>query len=145
MRHKTYDKTFRRSPEHRKAMFNNMATSLFKHERIETTLEKARVLRSKAERMITLAKKQNLAEKGNVSYTRLIARDVKDKDIINKLVTKIAPRYKDINGGYTRILKLKNRKGDNALIVIIELTMREKKVKKEDKTKGKEKEVPVKK
>lgn len=114
-----------------------MAVSLFKHERIITTLPKAKELRRKAERLITFAKR------GNLSGIRLIEKSIKDKDILSKLVNAIAPRFKDRNGGYTRILKLKKRKGDNALTAIIELTVREKKVKKEDKNKKEDKKKEI--
>ena len=145
MRHRVVDHKFGRSFEHKKSMFNNMATSLFKHERIITTLAKARELRPKAERMITWAKRDTL------HGIRLISKFIKDKDIVTKLTKIIAPRYKDINGGYTRMIKYKNRKGDNTLTVIVELTMMQKKVKKDKKGKdgkeakaeGKQKELPA--
>jgi large subunit ribosomal protein L17 len=137
MRHRKNDKKLGRTFEHKSLMLRNMAVSLFKHERIITTLPKAKELRRKAERLITFAKR------GNLSGIRLIEKSIKDKDILSKLVNAIAPRFKDRNGGYTRILKLKKRKGDNALTAIIELTVREKKVKKEDKNKKEDKKKEI--
>ena len=104
-----------------------MAISIFKHERIITTLVKAKLVRRNVEKLITLAKK------GGLANIRQIEAQVRDKDIVGKIVNYIAPRYKDRQGGYTRIMKLKNRKGDNALVAIIELVdrvVKEKKVKK---------------
>lgn len=129
MRHRTFNKRLGRSFEHKIAMIRNLATSLFKHERIITTLQKAKLLKRRAERLITWAKR------GDLSGIRLIEKFIKDKDILTKLVKNIALRYKDRKGGYIRIIKFKNRKGDNALIVIIELIDRVKKPKKEKKEK----------
>ena len=131
MRHRVADKKLGRTYEHKKSLLSNMAISLFRHERIETTLVKAKLLRVKAERMITWAKRGGLA-----NIRLLEGALLHNKDTVGKLVKVIAPRYKDRNGGYTRIMKLRNRKGDNALIAIIELVDRvkkEKKVKKEGK------------
>ncbi len=127
MRHRVADKKLGISFEHRKSMLRNLALSLLKHERIVTTITKAKLVRRNAERMITWAKR------GGLANIRLIESAIGDKDIISKLVKVLAPRYKDRQGGYTRILKLKNRKGDNALIAIIELVDRVKKPKKEKK------------
>ncbi len=149
MRHRVADKKLGRTYEHKKALLSNMAISLFRYERIETTLVKAKLLRVKAERMITWAKRGGLA-----NIRLLEGALLHNKDTVGKLVKVIAPRYKDRNGGYTRIMKLRNRKGDNALIAIIELVdrvKREKKVKKEVKeaatleTKGAKKEEAAKK
>ncbi|MEI7904068.1 MAG: 50S ribosomal protein L17 [Candidatus Firestonebacteria bacterium] len=127
MRHRLSSKKLGRTYEHRKALLNNMAISIIKHERIVTTLVKAKLVRRTVEKLITLAKKGGLA---NIRHIEAVVRD---KDIVGKLVNYIAPRYKERQGGYTRILKLKNRKGDNALTAIIELVdrvIKEKKVKK---------------
>ncbi|MFH1825523.1 MAG: 50S ribosomal protein L17 [Candidatus Firestonebacteria bacterium] len=132
MRHKVFDRKLGRTFEHRNAMLKNLATSLFKNERIVTTLPKAKLLRRRAERLITWAKR------GNLSGIRLIERFIKDKDILKKLINNIAPRFKERNGGYTRVLRLKDRKGDAALLAIIELVVREKRVKKEKKGKKEE-------
>lgn len=129
MRHRIFDRKLGRTFEHKNAMLKNLATSLFKHERIVTTLPKAKLLRRRVERLITWAKR------GNLSGIRLIERFIKDKDILKKLINNISPRFKERNGGYTRILRLKNRKGDSALLAIMELVVREKKVKKEKKGK----------
>ncbi|MCX5776603.1 MAG: 50S ribosomal protein L17 [Candidatus Firestonebacteria bacterium] len=144
MRHRVGGNRLSRVYESRKALLNNLATSLFKSERIVTTLAKAKVLRSTAEKLITLAKK------GGLASIRQIEQSIKEKSVLFKLLNVIAPRFKDRNGGYTRILKYKNRKGDDALVVIIELVVRQKKEKKLKKgekpeEKNKEKGVEVKK
>ncbi len=97
------------------AMFRNMATSLFEHERIVTTAEKAKELRPIAEKMITLAKKNDLhARRQALSFIR-------SKDVVEKLFTDIKDKFSDRKGGYTRILKTGVRKGDSAGMAIIEL------------------------
>jgi large subunit ribosomal protein L17 len=93
----------------------NMATSLFRHERIETTTAKAKELRPYAERLITLARR------GDLHSIRLAATKIQDRDVLGKLFDHIAPRYSERPGGYTRILKLGNRKGDAAEMSLIEL------------------------
>lgn len=142
MRHHKYDKKLGRPFEHRSAMLKNLMTSLLKYERIVTTLPKAKFLRRKVERIITWARK------GGLAHVRLIERFIKDKDVLKKLMDVIGPRFKDRNGGYTRILRLKNRIGDDALMVIIELVVREKRKKKvkkgkKEEEKAKEKEKPA--
>jgi large subunit ribosomal protein L17 len=92
-----------------------MATSLFRHERIETTTAKAKELRPVAERLITLARR------GDVHARRLAGRKIQDRDVLGKLFDDIAPRYAERPGGYTRILKLGHRKGDGAEMSLIEL------------------------
>jgi large subunit ribosomal protein L17 len=96
-------------------MLRNMATSLFRHERIETTTAKAKELRPVAERLITLARR------GDVHARRLAGRKIQDRDVLGKLFDDIAPRYAERPGGYTRILKLGHRKGDGAEMSLIEL------------------------
>ncbi|ERP31314.1 50S ribosomal protein L17 [Chitinivibrio alkaliphilus] len=118
MRHLKAGRKLNRTASHRKAMFGNMAASLFKHERITTTLPKAKELRGVAERLITHGKK------GNLNGVRSIAKVIKDKKLIHKITADIAPGYADRNGGYTRILKLGPRKGDKAEMAIIELVGR---------------------
>ena len=108
----------------RKALKRNMVTSLFRYERIETTKAKALEVRKMAEKMITRAKVDS------VHNRRIIARDVYDEAVVNKLFKEIAPLYTERNGGYTRILKTGNRLGDAAEMVILELV---EKTKKEDK------------
>lgn len=115
MRHKIAGRKLGRTSSHRKAMFRNMVTSLFEHERIVTTTEKAKELRPIAEKMITLAKKGDLhARRQALSYIR-------SKDIVEKLFTDIKDSFADRKGGYTRILKTGVRKGDAASMAIIEL------------------------
>ncbi|MHA1667270.1 MAG: 50S ribosomal protein L17 [Candidatus Heimdallarchaeaceae archaeon] len=104
---------------HRKSLHRNMATSLFKYERITTTKSKALAVKRTVEKMITRAKIDS------VHNRRHIARDIKDKAILAKLFTEIAPRNENRPGGYTRILKLGPRKGDAAYMVILELVERE--------------------
>ncbi len=96
-------------------MFKNMVTSLIKHERIQTTGPKAKELRSIAEKLITLGKR------GDLHARRRAARTVADKDALHKLFAELGPRYKERQGGYTRIIKLGNRPGDDAPVSLIEL------------------------
>jgi len=96
-------------------MFSNLAVSILDKERVETTLPKAKEVRSVVERLITYAKR------GDLHARRLAARRINDKAVLRKLFSDIAPVYKDRNGGYVRIVKTRNRKGDNALMAIVEL------------------------
>lgn len=96
-------------------MLRNMATSLFRHERITTTTTRAKELRPYAERLITLARR------GDLHARRLAARRIADREILGKLFDDIGPRYAARPGGYTRILKLGNRQGDAADMALIEL------------------------
>ena len=115
MRHKLAGRRLGRTTSHRMAMFRNMVTSLFEHERIVTTAEKAKELRPIAEKMITLAKKNDLhARRQALSFIR-------SKDVVEKLFTDIKDKFSDRKGGYTRILKTGVRKGDAAGMAIIEL------------------------
>lgn len=100
---------------HRKAMMNNMVTDFFRHERIETTLPKAKELRPFAEKLITAARTNDLASR------RKILKVIKDKEVVGKLFDEIAPRFSDRPGGYTRILKMYPRRGDASEKAIIEL------------------------
>ena len=102
-------------PAHERLMIANLATSLFEHGRITTTEAKARRLRPIAERLVTFAKR------GDIASRRRVLTVVKDKTVVHELFTEIAPRYANRNGGYTRIVKLGPRKGDNAPMAIIEL------------------------
>ena len=115
MRHRKKGRKLQRTASHRRAMLRNLATSLFRHERIETTTAKAKELRPYAERLITLARR------GDLHARRLVARKIQDRDVRGKLFEEIASRYAERPGGYTRILKLGNRKGDAAEISLIEL------------------------
>ena len=96
-------------------MMRNMVTSLFTHERIQTTETKAKVLRPVAEKLITLAKR------GDLHARRLAQRDVKDADALKKLFGDIAERFRTREGGYTRILRIGQRRGDNGMMALIEL------------------------
>ncbi|MDP2341934.1 MAG: 50S ribosomal protein L17 [Deltaproteobacteria bacterium] len=115
MRHMNSGRKLGRTSAHRTALFRNMATSLFRHERIETTDSKAKELRSFAEQLITLAKR------GDLHARRQAYADIRDQEILAKLFGDIAGRFKTRPGGYTRITKSRIRKGDNAPISIIEL------------------------
>lgn len=119
MRHRKTGRKLNRTSSHRKAMFANMANSLIEHERIQTTDAKARELRRIAEKLITLGKKGTLAARRN-AYARL-----RDNDAVERLFDTLAERYKDRHGGYTRMLKLGPRRGDNAPMAIIELVDRD--------------------
>ncbi|MBX7432169.1 50S ribosomal protein L17 [Mycobacterium sp. Y57] len=109
------------SSSHQKALLANLATSLFEHGRIKTTEPKARALRPYAEKLITHAKK------GTLHNRREVMKKIRDKDVVHILFAEIGPFYSDRNGGYTRIIKVENRKGDNAPMAVIEL-VREKTV-----------------
>ena len=115
MRHNKAGRRLGRTTSHRIAMFRNMVTSFFDNERITTTDAKAKELRSIAEKMVTLGKR------GDLHAMRQAASYIREKKVVTKLFTAIAPRYKERNGGYTRILKLGIRPGDNASMSIIEL------------------------
>ncbi|MDG5495631.1 MULTISPECIES: 50S ribosomal protein L17 [Azospirillaceae] len=119
MRHGMSGRKFSRTTSHRLAMFSNMANALIKHEQIKTTLPKAKDLRPIVEKLITLGKKGGLANK------RLAYAELRDNAIVDKLFTVIAERYKDRNGGYTRVLKAGFRYGDNAPMAVIELVDRD--------------------
>jgi large subunit ribosomal protein L17 len=106
---------------HQKALLANLATSLFEHGRIKTTEPKARALRPYAEKLITHAKK------GTLHNRREVMKKIRDKDIVHTLFAEIGPFFADRNGGYTRIIKVEARKGDNAPMAVIEL-VREKTV-----------------
>ncbi len=115
MRHGKSGRKLGRSSAHRKAMFRNMVTSLFEHERIVTTEKKAKELRPIAEKMITLAKRGDLhARRQALSY-------IQSKDVVAKLFDEIQSQFTDRQGGYTRIIKTGNRQGDAAPMAIIEL------------------------
>ncbi|MBX9979173.1 MAG: 50S ribosomal protein L17 [Mycobacterium sp.] len=109
------------SSSHQKAILANLATSLFEHGRIKTTEPKARALRPYAEKLITHAKK------GTLHNRREVLKKIRDKDVVHTLFAEIGPFFADRDGGYTRIIKVENRKGDNAPMAVIEL-VREKTV-----------------
>ena len=117
MRHQKQGRKLNRTASHRKALMMNMASSLVLHKRIKTTDAKAKELRGYIERLVTYAKKDS------VHGRRLIQQKLpgsRGKKIANVLIHEIAPEYKDRNGGYTRIIKLGNRKNDNAPVSLIE-------------------------
>lgn len=140
MRHLNKVTKLNKPKSHRKALFQNLANALLKHERITTTVTKAMELRRVTDRLITLAKRKDLHSQ------RLAFGFLRDKEIVRKLFADIGDRYVTINGGYTRVLKIGNRKGDNAPMAMIELTQRKEQEKKKKET-GKEakKEAEVKK
>ena len=115
MRHRKKGRNLSRSPSHRRALLRNMATSLLRHERITTTTARAKELKPYVERLITLAKR------GDLHARRLAARRIADREVLGKLFNDIGPRYTARPGGYTRILKLGNRRGDAADMALIEL------------------------
>ena len=102
-------------PAHQRLMLGTLASQLFQHERINTTQAKAKAVRPLAERLITFAKK------GDVAARREVLKVIPDRDVVHKLFSEIGPRYAERNGGYTRIMKLGQRKGDGAPMAIIEL------------------------
>ncbi|TYP50335.1 50S ribosomal protein L17 [Thermosediminibacter litoriperuensis] len=104
-----------RDSGHRKMMLRNMVTSLFKYGRIITTETRAKEVRSIAEKMITLAKRNDLAAR------RLVLAEVLDETTVKNIFEKIAPKYNDRNGGYTRIVKIGPRRGDSSPMVVLEL------------------------
>jgi large subunit ribosomal protein L17 len=115
MRHRKAGRKLGRRPDQRKAMLGNLAMSLFAEERIRTTLPRAKELRSFAEKLLTTAKTDSIHAR------RLVARVVRDKDVLAKMFKTLGPRYAERPGGYTRIYKLGWRRGDAAEMALIEL------------------------
>ena len=115
MRHRHTGRRLNRVDSHRKAMFRNMAAALFRHESIKTTLPKAKELRSVAEPLITIARRDSLANR------RLAFQRLRDREMTVKLFNELGPRYKDRPGGYLRILKCGYRHGDRAPMAYVEL------------------------
>jgi len=115
MRHRKAGRKFNRTSSHRKAMLSNMATSLFTHEVIQTTLPKAKELRRVAEPLITLSKQDSIA------HRRLAFARLRDRTVVTKLFNELGPRFRSRPGGYLRILKCGFRVGDNAPLAYIEL------------------------
>jgi large subunit ribosomal protein L17 len=128
MRHLKAGRNLGRAPSHRLAMVRNMVTSLFKHEQLETTDARAKELRQVAEKMVTLAKR------GDLHARRQAMATIREKAVVHKLFDELKDRFMDRQGGYVRIVKKENRKGDGALISIIQLLLQE-----EGKKKGKKK------
>lgn len=115
MRHRKAGRKLGRSSSHRKALYRNLITDLFRYERIKTTEAKAKAIRGKAEKLITLGKR------GDLHARRLAAARLNDPIIVAKLFDDLALRYEDRPGGYTRILKLGRRQGDRASMALLEL------------------------
>ena len=118
MRHRSGLRKLNRTSSHRLAMFRNMAVSLITHEAIKTTVPKAKELRRVIEPLITLGKEPTLANK-RLTFARL-----RDRDAVVKLFDELGPRFKERNGGYTRVLKMGFRQGDNAPMAFMELVDR---------------------
>ncbi len=119
MRHRNAGRKLNRTASHRKAMFANMAAALIEHEQIVTTLPKAKELRPIVEKLVTLGKK------GGLAMRRQAISEMRDKDQVRKLFDVLATRYKDRQGGYTRIIKAGFRYGDNAPVAVIEFVDRD--------------------
>jgi large subunit ribosomal protein L17 len=119
VRHGKVHRKFNRTAEHRRAMFGNMVAALIKHEQIVTTLPKAKDLRPIVEKLVTLGKR------GGLHARRLAVAEIRDVAMVKKLFDVIGPRYKDRNGGYTRVLKAGFRYGDNAARAVIEFVDRD--------------------
>ncbi len=131
MKHNIYGKKLNRDSSHRKALRMNLTREILEHGRIETTEAKAKFVRRNVERMITIAKRGiKKAQESNDETVGVHARRIaasrlgNDRDLVQKLFDEIAPRFANREGGYTRIYKLGPRKGDNAELVLIELTER---------------------
>lgn len=118
MRHRQSGRKLNRNSSSRKAMFRNMTASLMRHELIKTTLPKAKELRRVAEPLITMAKKDSVANR------RLAFSRIRDRDVVTKLFNELGPRYESRPGGYLRILKCGFRAGDNAPMAYVELVDR---------------------
>lgn len=119
MRHGKAGRKLNRTSSHRKAMFKNMSAALIKHEQIVTTLPKAKDLRPIVEKLITLGKR------GDLHSRRQAIAQIGDEAMVKKLFDVLGPRYKDRNGGYTRVLKAGYRHGDNAPVGVIEFVDRD--------------------
>ena len=119
MRHASAHRKRNRTAEHRRAMFANMAAALIKHEQITTTLPKAKELRPIVEKLVTLGKR------GGLHARRQAIAEIRDVAMVKKLFDVLGPRYKDRNGGYTRVMKAGFRHGDNAPAAVIEFVDRD--------------------
>ena len=126
MRHKLAYRELNRTSEHRKALFKNMLNSLIKYEQITTTLPKAKELKPKIDKMITLGKKNNLQSKKN------LFSELQSKSSVDKLSKKLSQRYIKRNGGYSRVIRAGFRYGDDAPMAVIELVDRDVEAKKID-------------
>ena len=119
MRHGNAHRKLNRKPEHRRAMFANMAAALIRHEQIVTTLPKAKDLRPVVEKLVTLGKR------GDLHARRLAIAELRDLPMVKKLFEVLGPRYRERNGGYTRVLKAGYRHGDSAPVAVIEFVDRD--------------------
>lgn len=125
MQHQVRVKKLSRTKSHREAMLANMATSLFANRMIQTTESKAKELRRVVDRLISVAKADNLAAR------RRVARTIRDKDVVKKLFSEIVPQFKERSSGFTRVLRLGQRRGDSAMMSVVELLTEKPKVEKE--------------
>src|SRR5918999_5170670 len=124
MRHNVGHRKLGRVTEHRIALLRNQATALLRHERIETTMPKAKELRPFVERLITIAKRGVASGEANgksLHARRLVLAEIPDKDVVSKLFDEVAPRFAERPGGYTRILRIGFRRGDAAEVAQVEL------------------------
>jgi large subunit ribosomal protein L17 len=137
MRHSKHKNTISKREGHRKALFNNLAIALIQNNRITTTLNKAKIASQFTDKMITIAKKNDLAARREL-FTYL-----KSRELVKYVVDELAPRFANRNGGYTRVIKYKNRMGDNALLAIVEFTEIPEVVKEKPKAKKEKKEKPA--
>ena len=126
MNHNIKNKKLNRTSTHRKAMFMNLSNALIKHEQITTTLPKAKELKRFVEKIITLGKN------GDLTSRRKAISILQDQEMVKKVFDTISERYKERNGGYTRVIKLGNRFGDNAPMAVIELVDRDEEAKGKD-------------
>jgi large subunit ribosomal protein L17 len=115
MRHRKAGRKLSRSSGHRRALYRNLITELFRHERIRTTEAKAKAIRGQAEKLITLGKR------GDLHARRLAAARLNDPTVVTKLFDELADRYQERSGGYTRIFRLGQRQGDGASMVLLKL------------------------
>lgn len=124
MRHRVVKNKLSRDQDHMKSLVKNLATELITHEKIETTLAKARIVRPVVEKLVTLAKKSTAKDDKIAIYNAVKTLNTKltDEEATKKLLSEMGNRFKDVNGGYTRITKLPNRDGDNSEMARIEFT-----------------------
>ena len=115
MRHRVAGRRLNRSVGHRRALYRNLVTELFRHERIRTTEAKAKAVRAEAEKLITVAKRQD------VYARRQVAAVLTDEAVVRRLMDELAPRYQERPGGYTRVVHLGQRLGDGAPMVLLTL------------------------
>jgi len=139
MRHQIKVRKLSRTKPHREAMLANLATSLFDNRTIETTEAKAKELKKVADRLISTAKKDNLAAR------REVARTIRNKAVLQKLFNEIVPQFKERESGFTRVLRVGFRRGDNAMISMVELLTEKPKIEKEKGKKDKKEKKAAKK